>query len=91
MKLMSVVGPSRHEVPKASVGRFRMHSGHGWSGCWLDPVANDPTRTCAEEEDPTEALCDPPHRRFYAAVAQPRAGRYKPIIDRGLRKSIARN
>ena len=22
------------------------HSGHGRTFCWLDPVANDPTRTC---------------------------------------------
>jgi hypothetical protein len=27
---------------KTSVGRFGMHSGHGWSGCWLDLIAFDP-------------------------------------------------
>ena len=27
--------------------RFRRHSGHGRTCCWLDPVANDPLRTSA--------------------------------------------
>jgi hypothetical protein len=36
-----------------SVGRFWMRSGHCWSGCWLDPVANDPLWTFAENEMPS--------------------------------------
>ena len=28
-------------------GRFRMHTGHGRSCCWLEPVADDPKATWA--------------------------------------------
>jgi hypothetical protein len=34
---------------------LRRRSGHGWTRCWLDPVANDPKRLCAtnREQDHT--------------------------------------
>jgi hypothetical protein len=29
----------------AEFGRYRRHSGHGWTCRWVAPVANDPIRT----------------------------------------------
>ncbi len=33
--------------PETLIGRFRGHSGHGRTCCWLNPVANDPNRRFA--------------------------------------------
>jgi hypothetical protein len=30
--------------------RFRRYSGHGWTWCWLKPVANDPDRTSMDRQ-----------------------------------------
>ena len=42
------INPQRPVVEPLMLGiyfRFRRHSGHGRTFCWLAPVANDPTRT----------------------------------------------